>query len=311
MKQFGIPQINFAPDGPAGGAAVTPPGGTPPGGAPPAAFTPPWGSDVNQMWMIEGKPWFDVAIPEGPAREHAREKQYKNPVVVTDSLYNANKMMRMDTRLAVPDFETAKPEDIAAYYDKRGRPANPDAYDIKAPDGVKFDDTVLKFGKTIAHELGLNPKEAQTMVSKYTEFEQRISAEKATQEKAANDAALTALETAYGADLAPNKEAGLRVVQALKLPETVMQGVEKAIGNAALIDLLVRIGKASSESGGFKGGDGGTNGEVNTPQAAQAKIDQLMADPAFNAKYTNKNNPGHAAALKEMEQLYARASAKA
>lgn len=306
MRLFGIPRICYAPEGGGGGGD-----NNQQQQQASAAFTPPWGSDVNQMWMIDGKPWFDVAIPEGPAREHAREKQYKNPVVVTDSLYNANKLMRMDTRVPIPDFNTAKPEDINAYYDKRGRLANPDAYDIKAPDGKKWDDNLVKFGKTIAHELGLHPKEAATLVTKYDEFATQHLDAIATAEKAANEQAVKALETQYGDDLAANKEAGLRVMRSLDLPETVLQGLEKAIGLAPVIDILVRLGKKGAEGGSFKGGEGGDNATDNTPEGAASKIEQLRGDAAFMAKFNNANAPGHKEAVAEMEKLYSRAGSKA
>jgi hypothetical protein len=308
---FGIPRICYAPDAP----GATPPGGTPPppsgGTSPPVA---PWGNDVNAVWMVDNKPWYEAFVPEGPARDVMKAKNYANPVVVADAYHNANKMLNLDTRLAVPGAD-AKPEDVNAYYDKRGRAANPEAYEIKAPDGKAFDPGLVKFAKTLAYDLGLTPKEAQVMAAKYDAFAGTHFAEKANADKAANEAAISALETSWKTkgELEPMKAAGLRAIQGLGLQEATLQKIEGQIGHAAVIELLALVGSKAGEGGSFKsdGGTGGNDNPMASPEAAKAEIDRLGNDAVFQKAYTTKNDPGHIDAVKRMEALYARAGNKA
>ena len=168
---------------------------------------------------------------------------------------------------------------------------------------------MLEWGKKAFHEVGLSPKQAQALAEKWQTFvgEQNTTAAGAVGVQ--NDTELAALETKWGADLAKNKAAGQRVVQALGLPSELMDRVEAQIGAAPLVELLAMIGRKSDEGSFTAGGGNGdpNNPETMTKEAAASKIAQLQGDQEFQKKYTDKNHPGHSAAVDMMMRLFARA----
>lgn len=78
---------------------------------------------------------------------------------------------KLNSALFVPG-DDAKPEDVAAFYSKLGRPESPDKYDLKKPtypDGIPYDEAGEKWFREAAHGLGLNGKQAQALFDKYHE----------------------------------------------------------------------------------------------------------------------------------------------
>ena len=88
-----------------------------------------------------------------------------------------------------------------------------------------------------------------------------------------------------------------------------MDRVEAQIGAAPLVELLAMIGRKSDEGSFTAGGGNGdpNNPETMTKEAAASKIAQLQGDQEFQKKYTDKNHPGHSAAVDLMMRLFARA----
>jgi len=279
----------------------------------PTEFKAPW-SGVQGVYTIgEGeaaKPWYE-GIQEPEIKAYMKEKNYANPDEVARAAWNANKINKMAPEIQAVVEGKATPEQEKAFYSKLGVPETPDKYDLKPTQGVTIDPNLDKLGKEIFHKTGVTPKKAQ---EGYDLWNKTVGEMKAATEEAArvqNDKEMKALETRFGADLEKNKAAGQRAIQALGLNDEIMQKIEGSIGAASLIELLVAIGRKSDEgSGGFK--DGGNGGDPNDPNLmtadqAKAKITALQGDAEFQKRYTNKADPGHAAALQLMEKLFAKA----
>ena len=303
------------PAAPAPGAAPAP--AAPPAPAPagdPATgdiiITAPWSNAQGVYQIGEGdkaKPWWH-SIPEKEARDLMEAKQYKNPAEAALAYYNANKMLNAQGDKVVAPAADAPQTEWDAFYNKMGRPEAPDKYDLKAPEGVQVDEGLMKVGKEIFHELGATPAKAQAAMDKWNAFVE--ASNKAQQEamQVQNDTELAELNTKWGPQLEANKAAGNRAVKALGLSNDLIAKIENNIGSAAIVELLAAIGGKSNE-GGFIGS--GTATDPNDPstmtkEQAQAKVTTLQGDSAFQAKYTDKNHPEHAAALQLMEKLFAR-----
>jgi len=204
--------------------------------------------------------------------------------------------------------ENATPEQMTEFYTKLGRPAEKTAYDLKMPEGVQTDPQLIDFAKNVSFDLGLNPKQAQTLADKWNEFAPAMNAAAVEQERIANDTAIAALETKWGADLEANKAAGRRAMDALGLSPETVDAIDKNIGTAAIVEMLALIGRKSDEGGLViprAGGD--PNDPANmTKEQAQAKIDALSGDAAFQAKYTDKNHPENRAMVDYMQKLFAK-----
>ena len=305
-------QIAYAPEGaPAGGDIVAPPV-TPAAPAAPAAehpVTAPWGSEGVWKFGETGKeaPWFS-AIPEPEVRATMEAKQYANPGELAIAYNNLLKMQNGNPNVLALPGENATPEQLNEFYTKLGRPATKDAYDLKMGEGVTADPKMVEFGKDVAFDLGLNTVQAQKLTDRWNAFAAEMGAGTVEQNNAKNDAEIAALETKWGGDAQKFKDAGLTALKALGSDAPDLIGkVEGAIGTAAVVVLLARIGKGMGEGGIPNVPPANPNDPASmSHEAAQARITQLQGDPAFNAKYTDKNHPEHASAVEMMKVLFSR-----
>ena len=295
-----------------GGGGGTPPAPAPAGGeGGTPGVTAPW-AGAQGVWNVgEGeaaKPWWN-AVTEPEARAHLEAKQYANPAELALANYNLTKLQRgADDILALP-AKDAPPEAWNDVWKKLGRPDTPDAYDLKFGEGVKTDDGMVKFGKELFHEMGLDPTRAQKAADKWNGFVAAQEAAMLEQARTQNQQEIDALSSKWGADLEKNKAAGQRAVQALGLSNEFIERLEDQIGSAPVVEVLAMIGRKSDE-GGFTGGGGQmdpNNPATMTKEQATARITQLQGDAEFQKKYTDKNHPGHSAAVDMMMRLFARA----
>lgn len=310
----------------AGGAG----GGTPPAGGNGAGgtgggneFTPapaPWTAAGENLFTVGDKaqPWWE-SIPEAPVRELMSQKQYKNPAVLATAYHNLNKEFSADNRTAIPDFATAKPEDLNNFYAKKGRPATADLYDAKifAPgEGEQTTEAMQKLGRDMAYELGLNPHEAAKMTGKWNTAMKEMKAAETQAAKQANDAALDKVLSKWGEEADAMIADGKRAYQALGMDKELSENIEKSMGSAAMAELFARLGKMGREgkfmSNGGGGGGGNNPADVNsmTPDFAAQEINRLRADATFSAAFSNANADGHKEAVERMNALYARAGDK-
>lgn len=301
---------------PATGTPAPVPGATPPpaaGATPPAAFTAPWSAAQGMYKIGEGdaaKPWYE-GIQEPEIKAYMEAKQYANPYEAAKAAWAANKLNNnAGDVLAVPPAD-ADQKTMDAFYTKLGRPETADKYDLKMPEGIQVSEDMVKFGKEMAFGLGLNPKQAQAMSDMWNKYAATQSAAGLEAERQQNDAELTALTNTFGAELPKYQAAGVRAMQALGLSTQEVEKIEGAIGSAAIVNLLAKLGMKSAE-GGFKSGEtnsGDPNDVSNmNKEQAEAKIKALQSDVEFQKKYTDKNNPGNKDAVALMEKLFSRAN---
>lgn len=288
-------------------------GNPPPAPAAPAPtehpVTAPW-NGVEGVWNLgEGeaaKPWWNT-LPDEAARKHVEAKQYANPNELALANYNLTRLQTGDPAvLSLPAADAPK-EQWDAFYTKMGRPESADKYELNFGEGVKTDDNMVKFGKDLFFEMGLDGKRAQAAADKWNSFVAEQNAAAIEADRVANDTELSELTTRWGADLEQNKAAGKRVVEALGLSTEFINRLENNIGSAPVVELLAMIGRKSDE-GGFTGGvqmDPNNPATMNKEQA-QNRITQLQSDAAFMAQYMDSKHPSHQEALSLMERLFAR-----
>lgn len=295
LLTFG-PLILFDAEGGAGG-----------GGEHPAA---PW-SSAEGVWQTgaEGEQgdWWN-GIQDTDVREHLAAKQYANPAELARANHSLTKMHTGDPNMISLPKDDASPEDLNAFYNKLGRPAEAKDYKFDFAEGTETNDGMVEFGKTMAYDLGLNPKQAQAMADKWGAYVTQENQAQLDRMETENSADVDALKTKWGADLDKNLAAGKRVVESLGLDPSIIDAVDGNIGSAAVIEMLAAIGLKSGEAG-FTGGDGG--GDVNdpasmSPERAQARIDELQGDAAFQARYSNPDMAVRKTAMDELEKLYKR-----
>jgi hypothetical protein len=287
-------------------------GGQQGGGQQPAV---PWSAASDgQIWTIGDKPWYETALPEGPARTLAQTKRYANPAVMATSYAELERInaSRDDSKMVrIPD-ENAKPEDWNQVYEKLGRPKDPSGYD-KVNWGKDADPALVEFGKGLAFKLGLSPKAAEAvMATEWNKFVETSNAKFAEQQKTEGAQALAAIKAEWKGDFEANQARGRQVLQALNkagFSEADLASVERNIGIPAVVKLLATIGKLSGEGQLLTSGGqgGGSDPSQMTPEQAKSEIQRRTADKDFQKTYMTKTEPGHAEAVKLMEGLYKKA----
>lgn len=283
------------------------------GGQPPAV---PWaGVADGQIWTIGDKPWFETALPEGPARELAKTKKYANPAQLATSYAELERLnaSRDDSKMVrIPDAN-ATPQDWDAVYTKLGRPKDPSGYkDVKWGDNA--DPGLVEFASGLAFKLGLSPKAAESiMATEWNNFVGKMNTQAAQKAEADNATTLATLKSEWKGDFQANLTRGQQVLKALDkagFSEADLAGVEKSIGVPAVVKLLATIGKLSGE-GNFmdNAGGGGGGGDPSTMTAEQAKgeILRLKGDKDFQAVYMDATKPGQKEAAERMRKLYEKA----
>lgn len=283
--------------------------------APPAGFTPapaPW--KEGEVWKLGEAEWWN-AIPEEGVREGIKAKGYKTPAELAMAYTNLQKLQRTpDAFLALPDAN-ATPEQKAEFDKnlraKLGVPETPDKYELNV--GDKADPNFVKFGKELAHDLGVPPDRAQKMVDKWNAFAAEQNAAALAAEQTQNETELTALETRWGAQFDEHLAKGGKALKALGLPQETVDRIESKIGSAAVVELMASLGAKIGEGTSWLPGGQPTNPNDPsslTPDAARARINALNSDQAFMTQYMTKSDPGHAAALATMEALHKKANEK-
>lgn len=201
---------------------------------------------------------------------------------------NAEKMLGADragrTVVLPPDMNDA--EAMGQVYNKLGRPANADGYDIPIPEGA--DPSFAKAASGWFHESGLTKAQAQNVAKKWNEH----VASEVQRQQAAEQLALQEehrkLEVDWGTGPAAEmqREIARRAVVKLGLDETSIAALEKVVGFSKVMKAFAKVGELTGEAEAV--GLGENSGSFSTtPEAAIARRTQLMADKEWGKRAMN------------------------
>ena len=180
-------------------------------------------------------------------------------------------------------------------YDRLGRPKDAASYDAPViPDGVDVDRAILERAAEAAHKHGLNNRQYRGFVEEVLGFQsERASAARAVQDGQRREAG-DALKSAWGSRFDGNAEVARRAMRALGFPETTAR-------DPAALAHFFAVGQALGEDASIVGAS--RDGFSPSAEEARRRIDAIRGDRdhAFN----KGDAPGHAAAVQDMEALYA------
>lgn len=248
----------------------------------------------NQQALTLDK-WRET-IPED-IRNDASLKDIKDITSLAKSYVNAQKLIGSKISIPQEGDETAW-NDI---YTKLGRPESPEKYQIKRPnipDGMVYNEDLEKKFLPIAHKIGLNNRQVDALIAWQTD----VMKEESEQYKQDMKDAEERLKKEWGNDYNNKISIAQRVVKDYANQEVVDFLEKTRLGNnPAFIKFIYEIGSALVEEGAAPKGGAGAGGI--TPDAAQQKINSLLADPQFASKYFNTRMPGHKEAVAEIFNL--------
>lgn len=195
--------------------------------------------------------------------------------------------------IKAPDLHDPKQRD--AILNQLGRPETPDGYVVDMPEEVTkiLDPVRLKDYHSLSHKLGLNKEQAKTLL----EFHVNDVIDQVSNGK---EAAREALQAEWGSafdERATFAKDAMRHFEG-KFPDAVA-GIKNGT-NPVVFMMAAELGKLYKEAGLVVG-----KRDINyglTPDEARARIGELQGNRAH--AYFNEKDPGHKAAVQEVERLF-------
>jgi hypothetical protein len=241
--------------------------------------------------------WKD-SLPDDLKAEKALESIQDIPGLAK-SYIHAQKMIGSD-KIPVPN-KYATDEDWQAVYAKLGRPESPDKYDFKFDDNSSIDENALKGFKEAAHKHGLLPKQAEGIMNFYNEMTQNYIQDLNSKSEQGRMNSEQSLKKEWGAAY-DNK---LQQAGAVANKYLDNEFTNLTLSDGTKLGDHPEFIKAFANIAGELGEDNlvQANGpQYMTPQELDKQIRELQQP---GSAYWNKNNPGHAAAVQEVQDLLA------
>lgn len=240
-------------------------------------------------------------------KELLPEDVRKSPMVAESKAFtdfavqavNAQKMI--GGRIPIPKDE----KDTKAWgevYDKLGRPKDVAGYKIERPsngDSIGYSETIEKSFLAVAHEEGLNSKQANRLIK----WQSEAIAQSMAESNAAIETATVQLKKDWGNQYAERVATVQRVVSeyAASYPGLIEALEKNNIGsNPAFVKFFFDNTEGLVEA---PAGGGGGGGNGMTPEQAATEIKTLLGTKEFSDAYYNKRNPGHEAAVNKIFEL--------
>lgn len=243
-----------------------------------------------------------------PYRDHVGIKPYATPNDLVKSHIELQRMVGAD-KIALPGKD-ATPEQLNEFYGKIGRPADAKGYELKIPDnlpaGVTMDEVGLQKIAESAHKLGIPKNMMQGLfnevIAQQTEMANIMSKELFLDPKES----MAKLQESWGQateqKLAETQSVLAAAYQDLPWVKDWLETTQ--LGNSApFLALAEWFTQKTRETGAPLNGKP-TDGTV-TPAEATQQMGSLMMDKEFMAAWLDKQNPGHAAAVKRYADLAA------
>lgn len=272
---------DLAGAGSAGGAP--PPAGDAPAAG--AAGTPP-----------PAVPWLEGADPD--LIDYAAGKHFASPTDVVKAYRNFEKGVRGGKDGEV--LFLPKEGDEAGWnglWAKLGRPDKPEGYGLEQLDGS--DPEVSKQAAELFHKLGVPGKQAKAIAEWWNGYVKQAETQAATEAQQRGEREMAELKGAWGAQFEANRELARRGARALGYDHETLAKIEDAIGPRKLMELMHKMGSASSEDAGVPR-TAGTGSFAVSPDQAKAEIKRLGTDREFMAKM----GAGEVAALEKWAALH-------
>jgi|TARA_R110001592_G_scaffold13613_1_gene62250 hypothetical protein len=216
------------------------------------------------------------------------------------SFVHSQKMVGTD-KIALPKAD-ATPEEMAAFYDRLGRPKEYEFEKAELPEGMSYNEDMEKQMKNMMHESGLTNKQANDLYKGYMGYMGTQYSEQAAQSEGQKQEWFKELQKDLGkafdqeVDLSQRAARELGGDDFLKWLDTSGQG-----NNPMFVKMFAKVGKMMSEGGAEPGKP---QSFEMTPDSAKAEIGRLQRDPNFMNQYSSKSADGHDEAVKKYRSLF-------
>jgi len=274
--------------------------------APPAAPDPAPAPDpalkVQADPASPDQPWYH-SLPKDH-HEFIANKKWDGPEAMLKSYQNLEQLLGADKAgktVMLPD-EKATPEQRAEFLAKVG---------LAPPE--KVEDYGIKLEGELAEKAGYIPeilKEVGVPKDIGKGLIDKVMAREAENMKAwavQSSAEANELATELGKDFDNKVELGRRAIKMAGLEAGDLGKLEMAIGTKRMMKMFMQFGENLAEASAPPPGQGGGQFSAS-PAQAKAKIDQLVGDPAFQARYMSPDPKVRQIAIEEMAEWQKKAN---
>ena len=265
----------------------------------PAADAPP--TDASNAAGQSASDW--SAALSDDLRGWVETKGWKEPAEAIKSYRELEKFVGAEKagRAVVLPKDENDSEGRDALYKALGRPDKPDEYALaEVFENSLVDGEMLKGVAAGMHKAGLSAAQAKAVASAYQEQMAFQEAAMLAKVKAEADEVLRQ----WGPAKERNLELAKRGAAVMGLSPVELSQLEMLIGSKHILTKLAKLGEAFGEDKNIKSeGDAGFN---LSPVSANAKINDLMADANFSARYIS----GDRSAYSQIAKLSAIAAKK-
>ncbi len=229
-------------------------------------------------------------------KSYIQTKGFKNPVEVIESYRNFEKLQGVpqDRLLKLP--ENMDTPEGRAIFEKLGLPKEAKEYGIKIA-AEHGDEAFVNWLQDTAHKSGMTRSQALGLAKSWEERMGGLTKAQADQRALQLKDAETSLKKEWGSAFEQNKGLADAGAKALGLGEAEVRALGASLGPDKAMLLLHKMALKSGEAEFIRGGN--ANGGINTPIAAQTKINELINDEGFR----NRLSKGDAAARAEWDKL--------
>ena len=254
--------------------------------APAAGVQPTAQPSPNSVW---------TAAFDEDTSAYVSNKGWKEPSDMLMSYRNLEKFAGGAKNLLEMPPENATPEQLDAFYSKLGRPADPNEYGLKAPDGG--DPAMVEWFKGTAHKLGLSAKQAQSLFTEFNGMSGSMQEKLQSQMAQESEKAIGTLKQEWGQAYDQMIGAGRRAATALGYDAGRLSAIEDKLGTAEMLRLFATLGSKMGEDS--FAGERSEGGFGTTPAAAKQQLADLRLDKGFMDNYL-KGNPDAVSKMKRL-----------
>jgi hypothetical protein len=230
-------------------------------------------------------------------QDNASLKKFTSLSALASGYVNAEKLIGSE-KIVVPS-KHATEDDWMGVYKKLGLPADVKEYLIDLPEEVLPKEKAAEMAQ-VFHKQGILPKQAKAMLEHFVTTG-KATAEEATKQREKYYAdSLSGLQKEWGQAYDQNMSRAKQALQKFGDADLIKM-LDQGIGNEpAVIKFFAKVGETLKEGSLVNGGPAQSG--AYSPAQAKAEIGKIQGDNSH--PYHIKAHPNHAAAVKEMADLF-------
>ncbi|TXH10042.1 MAG: hypothetical protein E6R04_06320 [Spirochaetes bacterium] len=229
---------------------------------------------------------------------YIQNKGWDDPVKPIQAYKNLEKLQGVPAEYMIKIPKSLDdPAALAPIYDRLGRPASPDKYEVKI-EGFEVDPKRMEIVRNAAHKAGLNPAQLQALAAADAQYMGEVMKAHEAEKAQRMEVELGALQREWGTHFEERAELGRRFVRN-SLPsgidkEATLSAIEEAIGTALTLKLFANAGEKTVREHNIPDSSGDRPFGYTREQAAadrKSLMDELKADPSRLANYNKGVGP--------------------